>query len=483
MPGAIDSLSYAIRPRVVIKYLGQIFIMLAVLAMVPMLVSVGFGEYFLTYRYLTIITILLLFGYIGSRVEHKGDLQINESLSITALTFIISPFLMSYPLMGSGLSFMDAWFEAVSAVTTTGLSTLGNLDAMPRTFLFARAWMQWFGGLGIVVLSVALLMGHHLAIKRLVGSGGESMMTTTRHYARRMLVVYCSLTFIGIVVLWVLLKDLFLAVTHCLAAVSTGGFSPLNHSLADIPDWTGRYAVVLLGLLGALPLALYYRMIRENWQAVWRDPEVRVLVGMIFVSALLWLTLHNGLDLSWGDSLGHAALLGISAQTTAGFSSLDISRLGSDSLVVLIIAMICGGGIGSTAGGIKILRLIIVARLIQSILQRSAMSSRAVSGPRIGDKVLENDEIASALLLIILFFVVIIVSWLVFLGFDYPPMAALFEVSSATGTVGLSSGITSAGLDPVLKITLAIDMLFGRLEIIALLILLYPPTWIGKRKE
>jgi len=484
LPEAINSLSYAIRPGTVIKHLGQMFIMVAMLTLVPLVVSIGFGEYHLTSRYLIIVLLLFLAGFFSSRIEHVGDLQINEALTITALTFVITPLLMSYPLMGSGLTFIDAWFEATSAVTTTGLSTLTDLEAMPKTFLFTRAWMQWYGGLGIIILWVALLMGHHQEIKRLVGTASDNIMTTTRHYARRMLIIYSVLTLVGIVLLWLVLKDLFLAITYCLAAVSTGGFSPLNHSLVDIPAWTGRYVIILLGFFSALPLVLYYRMIRENRLAVWRDPEARLLVAMtLFISALLWWTIHTDLDLSWADALGHAVLLGISAQSTTGFTSLEISHLGSDAMVVLIIAMITGGGAGSTAGGIKLLRLIIMARLIQFMLQRSAMPSHAVSEPRIGDRQLVSDEIKHALLLVILFMMVVVVSWFIFLRFDYPPMATLFEVTSATGTVGLSSGITSSDLEPALKMTLGIDMLLGRLEIIALLILLYPPTWIGKRKE
>jgi trk system potassium uptake protein len=480
----IKTLSYAVRPKVVAKYLGLLCTMLALLTLPAFLISIIFSEHAYTERFSAVVVVLALLGLLGSRLEHSGDLQTNESLTISALAFTLTPLLMSYPLMAGGLSFVDAWFEAISAITTTGLSTISNVEDKSHTFLFARAWMQWYGGLGIVVLSVALLMGHHSAIKRLVGASSEGVMMTTRIYAKRMLGIYTLLTLAGLALLWWLLGDLFLALTHSLAAISTGGFSPFNMSLAEIPNWLDRYTIMALGFLGALPLVLYYRIALGNWREVLNDPEPKALVILIvLLSILLSLTLKHDLALSWQDSIAHAVLLSLSAQTTTGFTSLGIGNLDADSMALLIVSMIIGGGVGSTAGGIKLLRLIILLRLFRLLLQRSAMPSQAVTRARIGVKLLSDDEIIRALLLVILYFMVIMISWFVFLLFGFEPMQSLFEVASAVGTVGLSTGITSAELHPVLKAVLCVDMLLGRLEIIALLIIFYPPTWIGKRKE
>jgi len=483
MQEAVTTLFHAVRPRVVAKYLGQLALMLALLVLAPLLVSVFYGEYFYTLRYLVVIVLLLVVGVPALRLAEPDDIQTNESLVITALAFVLSPLLMTWPIMAAGLSFADAWFEAVSGITTTGLSTLQNLADKPKTFLFARAWMQWYGGLGIVVLSVALLMGHHIALKRLVGpEGGQSMITTTRIYARHVLRVYLSLTMVGVIVLWLLLHDGFLAVTHVLAAVSTGGFSPLGGSLGDIDHWSVRAAVMLLGLCGALPFVLFYYLFRGNWRDVVFDTELHVLLLLILIiSALLSLTLAEQFDFGWRQAMGHGLLLGSSAQTTTGFSSLDIAGLSPVSKGLLIIAMFIGGGMGSTAGGIKILRVLIMARMIQLFIQRSTLPTHAVIEPRLGERTLEPEEITQALVLILLFVIVIARSWLVFLAYGYPALDALFEVVSATGTVGLSTGITRHALEPALKGVLGLDMLLGRLEIITLLVVLYPHTWIGKR--
>ena len=153
----IASISYTVRIPVIAKYLGQIGLMVALLCVPPLLVSLLFGEHAFSLRFIAVIGVLLVTSLPLIRLPAPDQIQINEGLSITALTFALTPLLMTYPLMAAGLGFQDALFEAISAVTTTGLSTLTDIENLPRTFLFARAWMQWFGGLGIVVLSVSLL--------------------------------------------------------------------------------------------------------------------------------------------------------------------------------------------------------------------------------------------------------------------------------------------------------------------------------------
>ena len=485
MTEPVGLLTYAVRRRVIGKYLGQLAGMHAILALAPLLASILFAEYQATIRYALVAVILAATALLTRRLPVPASIQNNEALCITALAFVLSPVIMIYPLTASGLTVPDALFEAISAVTTTGLTTLPSVTDMPKTFLFARAWMQWYGGLGIVVLSVALLMQSGIVTRQLVDSvSGESALSTTRTYAQRMFKVYLGLTLCGFLLLWLVLPDAFLALTHTLSAISTGGFSPLDRSLAALDNWPARFAVMLLGLLGAVPFVLYYRAVKGKWTAAVTDMELRsLLVAVLLTGLLLAWSLHVHLPQHWPESLAHGLLMGFSAQTTTGFASLDIAQLDTTSKLIMIIAMFCGGGVGSTAGGIKLLRLLILFRLIFLIIQRTAMPSHAVTQTSIGGRLLDDDDIIRALVLILLFMAVILLSWLLFLVHGYPSMDALFEVVSATGTVGLSTGITRTGLEPVLKLVLELDMLLGRLEIIALLIVLYPRTWIGKRIE
>lgn len=485
MTNGIKSLSYAVRLNVLAKYLGLLALMTAVMVLAPLIVSLIYGDLKLTFRYLIIIIILFALFIPCYRLKTPDYLQVNEALTIAALAFLISPLIMTYPMMDMDIRFIDALFETVSAITTTGLTTIGNASEIPKTFLFGRAWMQWYGGLGIAVLSVAFLMGHHVTARKLAETPhGGYLATTIQTHARRILIIYFTLTAIGCLILWLLVQDGFIALTHVLSAVSTGGFSPLDNSLAGLDNWSARYTVIALALCGAIPLPLYYHIWHNGWREVINNPELKALLCISFiVICLLTVFMDHQSGLRDNETVAHAILLGLSAQTTAGFTSLEISGLDNASKAVLIISMILGGGVGSTAGGIKILRLLIVLRMIQLLIQRTALPSHAVTAPHLGNKPLENKEIEYALLLILLFLIVIAASWFVFIAFGYMPLDALFEVVSATATVGLSTGITNAELHPVLKCVLCMDMLLGRLEIVSLLVVMYPPTWFGRRME
>lgn len=485
MREGIATLSYAVRIRVVIKYLGHLGIMMAILTLAPLIASLIFGEYVLSVRYALVVIALIALAAPSLRLRVPVGLQANEALAVTALVFVLTPLVMTYPLKGADLPVVDALFEAISAITTTGLSTLPSVEALPKTSLFARAWMQWYGGLGIVVLSVALLMGHHTAARRLTEPVvGENMLTTARTYARRMLGVYAALTVAGLIVLWLVIGDGFIALLHLLTAVSTGGFSPFDNSLAGLAQWPARFVLIAFAVCGAVPMVLYYRAYHHGWRNLIQDTELRALLfAGLLTCTLLGFFMQNSLVLPLDEITAHAILLGLSAQTGTGFSSLNVVELDNASKLVLIVSMSIGGGVGSTTGGIKLLRLLILLRLLQLAIQRTAAPSHAVIKPRLGGRILEDDDFQRAMLLIILFMTVIVISWLAFLIAGYAPLDALFEVVSATGTVGLSTGIAGPDLPPALKLVLCLDMLLGRLEIVALLVLIYPRTWFGKRSE
>ena len=478
---SVQALAYAVRPRVVAKYIAQVGLMLAALTTVPLAVAITTGHDAFTARLAAVLVVLLAVGAL-SRLPAPERIQTNEALAVTALAFILAPLLMSYPLMAGGLAFGDALFEAVSALTTTGLTTVTGMQERPAAFVFLRAWMQWYGGLGIVVLSVALLMGHSTAARRLAepATTGETVVATTRTHARRVLAVYLLLTGVAVAALWPVAGDGFTALAHGLTAISTGGFATHDASLAALPRPAAPVALAV-ALLGAVSLPLYYRTWAQGWRAAWTDPELRGLVTAVVLVAALTALFAAGAGLDGPEALWHGVLVGISAQTGTGFTTIEPPSLGNAALLVLIAAMLAGGSIGSTTGGIRILRLLILLKLLRWSLQRTAVPSHAVLTPRLGGRTLETDDLLRALLLAALFATLVLVSWLAFLAHGYAPLPALFEVASAVGTVGLTAGITRAELEPALKAVLCFDMVAGRLEVIALLVVLYPRTWLGKR--
>jgi trk system potassium uptake protein TrkH len=206
-----------------------------------------------------------------------------------------------------------------------------------------------------------------------------------------------------------------------------------------------------------------------------------LVVAALAVTCLVALSMALAGDRPLGEIIRDAPLMAFSAQTTTGFSTVDVSGLEPASKLILIVSMMAGGSVGSTAGGMKILRLLILLKMLRLTVLKTCMPQRAVVEPRIEGQRLEDDEIQRALVIILLFGLVVVVSWLPFVAAGHDPLDSLFDVVSAVGTVGLSTGVTSAGLEPVLKGVLCVDMLLGRLEIVAFLVIFYPGNWFGRK--
>lgn len=476
------SLAYPVRLRVIAKYLSQLGVMLAVLSSPASIMAFYSGEFQVGLSYALIAIGLLAAAWAARSLPEAESIQSNEGLVVVALAFMFTSTLMSIPFAVGGLAPEDALFEAVSAITTTGLSTLSSVEGASSSFLFERAWLQWCGGLGISVLSVALLMGHHSAVRRLASPISDvNLVTTARTQARQILRAYVVLTLAGTLALSWALDDTFTALVNILATLSTGGFSPFDASIAALPP-IGAWIITVFSLLGAVPLLLHYQVLAGKPRSLITDPELRALVALaLLAAAMVSLSLWWNTDLNATQAIKHGIMLGTSAQTTTGFSSIEVGALDPTSKLLLTASMFIGGGSGSTAGGIKLLRLLIILRVLQLYLRRTAMPPHAVVQAELSGRVLERTDIQQAMLIVVLFVTAIAVSWIAFVAYGYEALDALFEVVSAVGTVGLSTGITAPDLDLPLKAILCVDMMLGRLEAVALLVILYPTTWIGKR--
>jgi len=402
---------------------------------------------------------------------------------LVAGAFVLTPAVMIWPFITFGLSPADAWFEAISAVTTTGLSTIPEPAGQSWLLLLLRSWMQWYGGLGFAALCVVMLVPRGIAARRLLEPTGarESDIPSMIWHARRLLVLYVLMTVGGWLALWAAEGRPFAALIHVLSGVSTGGFSSQNGSLAGFGGRWSAWVLSLITLLAAVSLPLYLRAARGEWRGVLADAELRALaIAVLAAGAALSLILGTS-ALDPATALKQGFLLGVSAQTTSGFTPVDPAALPDAAKWTGIVSMALGGSVGSTAGGIKLLRLLVVLRVIQLLIQRMALPPHAVAEPRLEGKRLEPGETLHILAVPTLFLIVVVGSVVPFLLYGYAPLDALFEVVSATGTVGLSTGITSSELPGLLKAVLAFDMLAGRLEFIAILVVLAPHTWIGRR--
>jgi trk system potassium uptake protein TrkH len=305
----------------------------------------------------------------------------------------------------------------------------------------------------------------------------------TRAYARWVLIVYGGLTGVGLAGALLSGLGIFDAVLFVLPAVSTGGFAPVGDSLSSL-TLPSQAWILALCLAGAVPLTVVNGLWRRRRPAPLDALQAGALVLAVVLGTLvLGVSLRLADGMTWTRVVHHAPALAASAQSTAGFSTLPVSGLSDISKLLLVAAMAVGGSVGSTAGGIKLLRMIVATRICTNMVARTGLSRHAVLDTRLRGQRLGHGEVQAALALIAMFVGAVAASWLPFVAMGYDPVDSLFEVVSATGTVGLSAGVTSAGLPPVLKGLLCADMLLGRLEIVAWLVVLAPGTWVGRRRE
>lgn len=471
------SMQFAVRPAVVLRLLADMYGLLALLTLVPgtlaLLTGSAAGP-----AYLGVIGALATAWLLGRLLPDPQKIQQNEALVMVALLFTSASLLLSLPVTAYGVPFLDAWFEAVSGVTTTGLSTL-DIGPMPAAFLFGRAWMQWVGGIGVVVLALAIFVRPGVTASRLGFSSREmdDVVGGTRAHARRVIVIYLLLTGAGVLALLLSGAGPLDAVAHAMAAVSTGGFANYPDSLASVGS-ARLWVINLLCIAGAVSFYLYYRSLLSSRPGKFLDNQLYALLILIALgTAAAWISTRLA-----GEELGLGNLLTlvISAQTTAGFSTFAIGDLPPVLLLVLCACMAVGGGAGSTAGGIKLDRALLLAGLARRAVLRTGLPEDVYVA---GDAADGGRRIEEAVALLAWFGGALLLSWMVFLAHGLPPLASLFEVTSALANVGLTAGLTGAELPATLKFILCCNMLLGRLELLAVLVLFAPRTWIGRRRH
>jgi trk system potassium uptake protein TrkH len=247
----------------------------------------------------------------------------------------------------------------------------------------------------MAILSVALLMGQSIASKKLVEPvPGENLVTTTRTHARRVLTAYVCLTIIGIVFLLGLQVEPFHAITLTFTAISTGGFSPFNDSLAGLDSIPATSLLLLLCVCGSISLPLYAYTYHHGFRRLISDVELPTLLVLCTLAALVvGLSLGQHTNLGWTEALAHGAALGVSAQTGTGFSTVSLAEIDQTSKSLLMAAMFIGGSVGSTSGGIKIFRFLIVLVMIRFILQRACAPPHAVVEPWLGNRRMEYEDL------------------------------------------------------------------------------------------
>jgi trk system potassium uptake protein TrkH len=460
----------------VIRYAGQLLVVIGGILLVPAIFAVFMGAFFEAGIFTFTAFVSGIVGYAAFRFSRARDLEWKEAMVVAALAFPLAGVVSAVPLaLISGMPYFDALFEAVSGVTTTGLSVAPANPGM--VFLFTRSWLQWVGGIGIVLLVLSVLVSPGLTARRLFSPaiGDQNLISGAKATVAVLFRIYAGITLAIFALLVIAGMAPFDAICQTFATVSTGGFSTRPDSIAGFP---GVFipAIIIVGcVLGAMNFSLYFRVARDRSE-FFKSIQLRWFFGIVIVGiALLVLALLPVMDPSTAGSL--AIFQAFSALTTTGFSTTTIATLPDGAKAVLAVLMWIGGGLGSTAGGIKILRIAVLVSMVYLVFLRYFLPREAVTPFRVGGVPVSEEDVFRIVAYFFLYIVVLVASTLIFLFSGFPALDSLFEVSSALGTVGLSTGITGAGLAIYLKGILIVDMLLGRIEIIPLCILFMPRTW------
>jgi trk system potassium uptake protein TrkH len=436
----------------------------------------------------TVVSGLVL--YTLTRTPKTEQISPREGLAIVALGwtsigfFGALPFYLGY---GEFQHFVDAFFESVSGFTTTGASVLTQIEEVPKGLLLWRSQIQWLGGMGIIVLSLAILPflgvgGMQLYKAEVPSPVPDKLKPRIKDTASVLWKVYVLFTGVEVVLLMIGGMGLYDAICHAFTTMPTGGFSTKNTSMAHFNSLYLDGIIIIFMMLAGINFSLHYQMLKGDTLAFWRDSECR-----FFIAACVILSLVVSLDL-WGSiyqSLGQALRYGtfqvVSIVTTTGFATADYEQWPAMSQLIILHCMFLGASAGSTGGGMKCLRIMLCFKYCYNELF-SLIHPHAVKHVKIGGKTVPKDVMKSILGFMALYIGLFGICTIILAGMGVDVVTSFGAVASAIGNIGPGFGLVG----PVENYALVPDagkwlliwcMLLGRLEIYTVIIFLVPEFW------
>ena len=422
----------------------------------------------------------------GGRAEELVErLRRAEGLTVVSATWLLVAQFAAIPYMWAGLSPVDALFESMSGLTTTGATIVRDFGGLGRGVFFWRALTQWLGGMGIIALFVAILPrlaigGRELFFAEATGPTGEKLTPKLRQTALALWKVYAALTGLEVVALTAAGLSVYDAVCHSFTTLAAGGFSPHPLSLSGYTPLAQWIVLVFMFLAGA-NFALQYRAARGHGRAVLVDEELRayvtvVLLSTVALSWLLWWTVPTA-----EEAVRHASFQTVSVLTTTGFASQDFQLWGDRAKVILLLLMFIGGSAGSAAGGPKVVRHVLLARYTLRELTRT-LHPRALLPVKLGGRVVPHEILRNVVVFMLFYMLTFAVGMAVVAAFGADLLTAITGSIACLGNIG--PGFNAVGpmahygdLHPVSKIVLTLLMWIGRLEVLPVLVLFRLELW------
>jgi len=497
----------------IFHFIGNLLEILGLILLFPLIIVLIYwgrmGDGWVTATAFVIAALISFsLGMILRHVFKPSALDITGSMLICALSWLVVSAIGALPfVIATPSNYLNAYFEAMSGFTTTGITIYSGLDNMPRSILFWRALTQWLGGIGILSFFLVLTFqaggAHHIF-------GAEGHKISARrpapglfHTLRIIWAIYAIFTLLAAAVLAIEGMPVFDSVCHALTALATGGFSPHDSSiefyrLTAHPNYRLiEYTLAFIMMLGGINFLVHYRLLTRDFKALWDNVEIRywwrliaafviiIMIERLYRTGAFEALFTRGTPVNLGEferSFRHSIFQVISILTTSGFATKNIGSdfFGVAAKQLFLVMMVIGGCVGSTAGGFKVLRIAILNRLMFRELFKLRTSSKASTGLIIDRKIIPEDEVHRIAALFFTWMVLLLVGGVITALFsNQGPWQSFSGMFSAMGNIGpcYISGGDMINIHPVVKLTYIFGMLAGRLEILPVLLLFSRKAW------
>ena len=468
--------------------LGIILLIEAALMVLPLIVSLIYGESALPF--LLTMAILVAIGALPVIFKPKNTrIYAQEGFVTAAASWILMSIFGALPFIFSGAipSFIDAFFETVSGFTTTGSSILTEVESLPKGILFWRSFTHWVGGMGVLVFMLAILPADnnrsmHLLRAEVPGPTKDKLVPKMRQTALILYGIYMALTLILTLALLLTKMPLYDSLVNAFGVAGTGGFSVKNTSIGAYNNPAAEWVIAIFMMIFGINFNLYFLMLLKRFKDVLKSEELRVFLA-ICILATVGITINT---LSYFPSVGDAIRTAFFQTTTiistTGFSSTNYELWPSFSKTIILLLTVLGACAGSTAGGMKLSRVILAIKNIFRNV-RQIVRPRSVNVVRMDGEAVDTNTLRATTNYVTIYFTMMVLSILVISldGFDFETnftsaLTCLSNVGPGLGKIVGPMGNFSA-YSPLSKIMLSINMLFGRLEFMPMLVFLSPGVW------
>ncbi|NLX71332.1 MAG: TrkH family potassium uptake protein [Clostridiales bacterium] len=476
---------------IILKVLGLLLLIESAFMIPSLGISMYYGEHDITAFVLSIVITAAvgLPAFFFFKPKKMESISYKEGFMIVGLGWILASAFGALPFMISGVcdSFIDAYFETVSGFTTTGASIFREVESLPHGILFWRSFTHWLGGMGILVFTLALLPTMGASTIQIYkaespGPSPDKLAPKLGQTAKLLYGVYVIITVVMVVALFIAGMPIFDAVTHTFGTVGTGGFSVRNLSIGAYQNALYDWIIAFFMFICAINFSLHYEILHGNFKALIKDSEFRFYIGIVLTSIILvTINIYPLFDYNLRESIRQSAFQVASVISTTGYATVDYNTWPDFSRMILLLLMFFGGCAGSTGGGIKHIRILVILKMIRRELYK-LIHPHAVISIRVGGKPVSEDLLQNIVGFVLLYLIIFTTASLSLLTQGLDIMSSVSAVVSALSNIGPGFGLVGpasnyADLTGISKIILIACMLIGRLEIYTLIVLFVPTFW------